>query len=376
MKSGRKYLYVMPDFSGGGPERVSAELLKSLPGLGINTDLLLFRDVRNCDCGDSAGTRIITLLGSEERISRHLPRFVRRFMSVAAGYDVIVAIGEADPWPLHFVTLAGLLMRKRVVWAVHTSLSRFCRLNDMPAHKIALTRLTGRLAHRIIAVSHGVKEDLAAGMGIPESKIEVIYNPNDIASIQALAGEPIDPGDEPFFERPVILYVGHISTLKGCDLLISAARRLLDRGIDFNVVLMGEGPEENKFRSMAGELGVEGRVFMPGFRSNPYRYMARAEVFALPSRLEALPTVLIEAMACGCPVVATDCLSGPAEVLGGGRYGLLTPEDDAESLAGAIESLLSDRQRRDELVRLGLGRAWDFETSRAAARYAEVLGAV
>jgi len=134
------------------------------------------------------------------------------------------------------------------------------------------------------------------------------------------------------------------------------------------LVLIGGGPERDRLRHLAEEVGVANHVDLLAFDPNPFRYMARASVFALTSRWEGLPGALIQALACGAPVVATDCPSGPREILDGGRYGALIPVGDvdrlAEALVGAIEGRTSPAP----------ARAWArFETSAAVDAYEDAI---
>ncbi|MCX7730890.1 MAG: glycosyltransferase, partial [Candidatus Caldatribacterium sp.] len=117
--------------------------------------------------------------------------------------------------------------------------------------------------------------------------------------------------------------------------------------------------------TLAQDLGITQDLDMPGFVQNPYKYMKRASLFVLSSQWEGLPTVLVEAMACGCPVVSTDCPSGPAEILEHGKYGLLVPPKNPEKLAEAILRVLKDENLTEELKKKGQKRAQDFTVEKA-----------
>jgi glycosyltransferase involved in cell wall biosynthesis len=134
-------------------------------------------------------------------------------------------------------------------------------------------------------------------------------------------------------------------------------------------VILGDGEERAKLAELALELDVAAEVDLVGFRPNPYAFMARADVFALASRVEGMPNTIIEALACGCPVVSTDCPSGPAEILQNGRYGRLVPVGDDAALAAAISATLQEPPRAQELR----SRAADFSLERAVDRYLEML---
>jgi glycosyltransferase involved in cell wall biosynthesis len=170
---------------------------------------------------------------------------------------------------------------------------------------------------------------------IPIQKVHVIYNPVVSPELYEKADAPLE---HPWFrsnQPPVILGVGRHRPQKGFDTLLRAFARVRQE-TPARLVILGEGPERPNLERLASELGVAADVDMPGFDPNPFRYMRRAGVFVLSSRYEGLPNVLIQALACGCPVVSTDCPSGPSEILDGGRYGALVPVDDVEAMAGAI----------------------------------------
>ena len=134
--------------------------------------------------------------------------------------------------------------------------------------------------------------------------------------------------------------MGRLAPVKDYQGLVRALA-IVSRSRDARLVILGEGPERPRLESLVGELGLGERVALPGFRPNPYNYMARAALFVLSSLSEALPTALIEALALGTPVVATNCKSGPKEVLQEGRYGSLVPVGDPAALAEAISAALS-----------------------------------
>jgi len=155
------------------------------------------------------------------------------------------------------------------------------------------------------------------------------------AAFYAKADAPVE---HPWFQPnqpPVILGVGRHHFQKGFDTLLRAFARVRQQ-MPARLVILGEGPERPNLERLAAELGVAADVDLPGFDPNPFRYMRWAGVFVLSSRYEGLPNVLIQALACGCPVVSTDCPSGPSEILDGGRYGALVPVDDVEAMAQAI----------------------------------------
>jgi glycosyltransferase involved in cell wall biosynthesis len=238
-----------------------------------------------------------------------------------------------------------------------------------------LVRRMYRQAEAIVAVSDGVADQLAGWSGLPRAQIVTIYNP--VVTDQLIAGQS-EPVDHPWFQPgmpPVIMSAGRLGRAKDHPTLIRAFARVR-RARPARLVIFGEGKSKAKtarriaaLQALAGELGVADDVALAGFVANPFAYMARAAVFALSSINEGLPGVLIQAMACGCPVVSTDCPSGPAEILAGGRYGrLVAPGDDA-ALAAAILATLDTPPAAMSLRE----RAGFFSVERAVAQYERVM---
>jgi glycosyltransferase involved in cell wall biosynthesis len=262
-----------------------------------------------------------------------------------------------------------------VIAIQHNTLSALCQHSRRRAVRWLLpsaARLFFRWADQVCAVSDGVARDLAAMTRIPVRDIRIVHNPTVTPELLAHAGEPCG---HPWFvsgraERPaVILGVGSLNPLKDFALLIRAFARLR-RLRPARLVILGEGPERAKLEAVARELGVAADVDLPGFDPNPYRFMARADVFAVSSRVEGMPNAIIEALACGCPVVSTDCPSGPAEILQDGKHGRLVPIGDEAALAEAIAATLQAAPDPVDLRR----RAADFSVERATERYLQLLG--
>jgi glycosyltransferase involved in cell wall biosynthesis len=222
-------------------------------------------------------------------------------------------------------------------------------------------------ADAVVAVSKGVAQDLLNLMPQLKPKLTVIYNPVIDAAFYAKADAPVE---HPWFQPhqpPVVLAAGRLVALKGYDTLLRAFARVRQQ-MPARLVILGEGSERPNLERLAAELGVAADVDMPGFDPNPFRYMRRAGVFVLSSRYEGLPNVLIQALACGCPVVSTDCPSGPSEILDGGRYGALVLVDDAEAMAQAIVRAIREPtpQPPQEWLR-------QYEVESVAERYLEVM---
>jgi glycosyltransferase involved in cell wall biosynthesis len=195
-------------------------------------------------------------------------------------------------------------------------------------------------ADGIVGVSQGVVEDFIRLTGIRQ-KVQVIHNPVVTPELLQRAEEPLE---HPWFqpkEPPVLLGVGRLTRQKNFPNLIRAFAEVRKRR-PVRLLILGEGEERASLEDLVRSFGLEGEVGLPGFVQNPYPYMKRAAAFVLSSDWEGLPTVLIEALALGTPVVATDCPSGPREILQGGRWGRLVPVNNPTALAQALEATLAE----------------------------------
>lgn len=234
-------------------------------------------------------------------------------------------------------------------------------------------------AHRVLCVSHGVRDDLVRGYGVKPDRATVIPNPYELDDLAARAAEP----PEIALPERYIVGVGRMTQNKNFALLIRAYARA---NPDASLVLLGEGPERARLEALARDLGVGDRVVAPGFASNPFSIVARAAFFVSASNAEGFPNAQAEALALGCPVIATDCPSGPAELLSGSavhpragvieaEYGMLTPVGDEAALAEAMQKM-AIAERLAYYAKAGPKRAAQFSAPEIAARYwAEIMRA-
>jgi len=228
-------------------------------------------------------------------------------------------------------------------------------------------RVYGR-ADAAIAVSQGIADDLVEHTTLSRDRVCAVTNPTYTPEIESAAAAPLDhpwlsPGNP-----PLLLGAGRLAPAKDFATLLRAfARVRAHRPV--HLVILGEGGKRRELEQQAQKLGIEADVELHGFVDNPFAWMSRASLFVLSSAWEGSPGVLVEAMACGCPVVSTDCPSGPDEILDAGRYGRLVPVGDDTALADAIATALDITTDREALR----SRAREFDVDRAVARYLEVL---
>nr|WP_062051365.1 glycosyltransferase [Bacillus sp. JCM 19034] len=229
-----------------------------------------------------------------------------------------------------------------------------------------------KLAHQIVSLSEGVKRNLVRRYKVKPSDIEVIYNPVDLQMIETKIDQgKLDPEHEALFETAdkVIVTAGRLVKQKDQETLLKAFAKV-NETIKCQLILLGEGPLKESLVSLTNQLEIADRVHFLGFQSNPYLYFAKSDLFVLTSIHEGFSHVIAEALATGTPVVATDCLSGPREVLNHGKYGQLCKVADVREVAEKMQMVLSYNQEEMEQVRVkGIERAAHFDAKKIVAQY-------
>ena len=327
----RRVALFLPTLAGGGAERVALALTSGLLAEGCAVDLLLVRREGELLPLVPDGVRVLELGGG--RIGRSLlplVRYLRRERPAAL---------HAFMWPLTVIAVMArrvARVRTRVVVSDHTTLSEHASGPRERAAMRASIRWLYLMADARLTVSEGAANDLAKLSGIARSSMEVVANPVPLsragetcAVAEALWGVP--PGER-------ILTVGSLKESKDHRTLLRAFAGLPRPGA--RLMIVGDGVLRQELEELSRKLGIGDRVIWAGFRLDPWPFYASADLFVLASRLEGQPLVLVEAMACGLPVVSTDCPSGPGEMLDGGRYGALVTVGDEDALAKAMHAAL------------------------------------
>lgn len=230
-----------------------------------------------------------------------------------------------------------------------------------------LIRTFYSLADQVVAVSSDITEELIADFGLSRDMCTTVDNPIDVKNIQQLSEHSIS---HPWFEDdlPVIVGVGRFGEAKDFVLLIRALE-MLRQEVPARLVLLGDGDRRGAIEQQVEALGLREHVDLLGFVDNPYKYMRQADVLAHPADYEGFGIVLPEAMACGTPVVATNCPGGPSDILQNGEYGSLVEVGNAHALAEAIYDTLKDPPSAEKLK----SRAWDFDIEKVVRQYIDVI---
>lgn len=363
--------FLINSMEGGGAERAMANLLHHLlprlPGRAVELVLL---DDRPVVQDLPAGLRVVTLAGGG-RIGGAAWALWRHWRS-APPQVCISYLARANVLNCWLALRFGhrAIISERVQTSAHLARARGAAVLRR------ITAMSYRRAAVVVAVSRGVAADLEANFAVPAARIEVIGNPIDAAALAALAAQP--PVLPPGFGLPgrYLLAVGRLVANKNFPMLLEAYALASPEA---ELVILGEGPERAALRAQIGRLGLAGRVHLPGFLPNPYPVMAEAEALVSCSNAEGFPNTLIEAMTLGLAVVATDCPSGPGEVLRGAarpglapqesaQDGVLLPCNDVPALVAALQ-FLADPACRADLAARARARARDFGTEEVVRRY-------
>ena len=328
----------MRDMTGGGAERVMLNLATGFAQRGLRVDLVLVQPMGAYLEQVPEAVRLVVLEASRTATSLlALRRYLRE-----SGTPVVISA-------LHHANLALLLTKKlfmlrvRTVPTIHNTLSierRHARTRIAQMRHRTMDICYG-WADQIVAVSGGVADDFISTAGVPAELVETIYNPvitdDLIARTRHLPEHPWFGPNAP----PVILGIGRLTAQKDFETLLRAFARIApDRNV--RLMILGEGDARASLERLAEDLGMAERVALPGFVPDPHAYLGHARLFVLSSAWEGLPTVLIEALAAGVPIVSTDCPSGPREILRGGAFGRLVPVGDPDLLADAMAEALDE----------------------------------
>lgn len=327
----------LPSLRGGGAERVVLNLLNGIAERGIPVDLVLVRKEGqylsqvplNARVIDLKARRVLTsIFGLVWYLRKQRPVSLLSVMD----HCNIIAI------------LAKLISRVKVknVISIHNTLSEVMtnKLDNIGGRILfILVRLLYRFSDNIIVVSKGAASDIQGIKNIDKKNLKVIYNPVISQNMYKMAN---DFNEELACDRrKLVVAVGRLTPQKDFKTLIKAFK-IVDNKYDAKLVILGEGEERVELEKLIFELGLSDSAYLCGFKKNPYAIMASASLFVLSSVYEGLPTVLIEAIALGVPIVSTDCKSGPREILKIAGTGRLVKVGDVSEMADAMIKTLKE----------------------------------
>lgn len=364
--------FLLLSLSTDGVSRVILNLAKGFVERGLTVDIVVLKAEGDALAWMPPGVRVVELNTRMKGVHKlsyllSLVRYLRRVQPA----NLIVSRDDIN---LGSLAKYLALVNTRVILISHTNLCQYLDYSCEDVKNSFSSYLLRRflwfygLADQIVAVSQGVADSLASMAGRPLKQIRVIYNPVVTPEMLALAQKPLN---HPWFaagEPPVILGVGRLQALKDFPTLIKAFA-LVRQQMPARLMILGEGEQRQALENLIDQLGLTSDVALPGFVSNPYNFISKASVLAMSSLCEGFGNVIAEALACGTPVVSTDCPSGPAEILEHGKYGTLVAMASEQALAEAILTTLTSATDSQALRQ----RAKTFSIETAVDLYLEIL---
>lgn len=354
MTEQRPVAFFVPSLTVGGAERVTVTIANGLAEQGYNVDLVVpycegaFKEeVSSAVNLVDLNTPSIPGVG----IGAALPALVTYFRTKAPSM-IFSQMTYANDICLVAHGLSG--SDAVAVPTVHNTLG----VQEAPKEQFVewlATQLSDR-ADQFVAVSEGVAESIVEQVGVRPDDVSVLHNPIPVREVQIQSEETVNHRWVDNNEYEVILGVGRLEPQKNFRMFLEAFKRVHRSRPQTRAIIIGRGSKRDELEQLTRELGISEMVSLSGYVDNPYGYMASASALVMSSVHEGLPTVLIEALACGCPVVSTDCPSGPYEILKGGEVGPLVPVGDDIRLASSICDVLERPPEAKELVQ----RAHDF----------------
>ena len=373
-----KILYIHPTFTFGGAERTSLNLLRALNKARFKVTLVTSREIASYFAGVQL-EKIIYVedigmcvwFGSLKELYDDV-RIARRLMSEEKPH---IAFGM-----MHYASTILALARK--LFRIKTTIISSPRGPSTDYLSTCFSKESERLflkvlfsffcrySDRIIVPSAGTKEDCVMHFGADRERVRVINNSIDAGLISERSMEDID------IELPegvfVISTAGRLSMEKNMPLLLRAFTALR-KTVDARLLIIGDGPERRHLEAAASELGIRDDIFFTGFQENPYKYIRRSDVFVHTCLVEGFGNMIVEAMACSVPVIATDCPYGPREIITNGEDGALVDMYDTDELVNAIHTILYNEEMKRKLSEGARQRSLFFSVERMVTAYEEVF---
>ncbi|MCK2047152.1 MULTISPECIES: glycosyltransferase [Chromohalobacter] len=362
-----KICIVTPSFSGGGAERIAVNLANYYAKNGLDVCLVVFEGVGPYRRQVGGSIKLIDLNVKRLRYDAWLK--LRKVIKDESPEYVLSVMRGANI----FVGLALPIMNNiKVAFREANTMEAFRRISwrRRLIHKFLMKFSYGR-ADVVIANSIDTKKDLVNNNIVQESHVKVIGNPVINDDLNEKAGGALCHDWLSSSDVLVVLHVGRLDVQKNQALLLSAFSLAVNSVPNLKLVILGEGEEKKNLEELASELGVKDSVDFVAFQDNPYPYYKAADLFVLSSDWEGFGNVIVEALACGTPVISTDCPGGPRTILANGKYGVLVPCGDAERLSSEIVSHVSnvDKWNFEELKM----RANEFTVETVAKKYLEAI---
>ena len=364
MKSKKKIFFIIPSLISGGAQRTFVNILNAINKNQFICYLVVFRRKGDLFEQLDRNINVISLetknaLGSVIKLSKLIRKVKPHIAFSTLRYINFINILSCY---LSFTRVKIIIRETNHHSEIKKNRGLFDYIIDYSYH----------LANKVIALSNGVKEDIILRTKINPSKISVIYNPVDLEAINLQKKETLT-NEDINFEKDILklVNVGHLEEQKGQEILIKAISKI--NNIPFKLYIVGEGNNRDYLSKLILELGLSKKVFLLGYKKNPYKFIFNSDIFVLSSLWEGFGHVIVEAMACGTPVIASNCKSGPSEIIHHNYDGILiTPGSINEPKSNLIE-LMNDKSKRNELSKNALEKARKFDREKIIKSYEQVF---
>ena len=358
-----KILCFISDFDGGGAQRSMINLVGGFHAAGASVSLIAGRTNGPALRWLHEGT-VVEDLGCRKIRDALFP--LARLITRKKPDVILSTMVDAN-----IVAFAAtrLARRHRPVTVLRETNSHEQR-TDLGALRRGLVGVCYRGADAVVALSSGVREELIRLYGVHRANAVTIHNPIDLEVMHKTATTFREQPPMASKIAPLIVAIGRLTHQKGFDRILRSVARLDG---SWTLAILGEGEDRQQLELQAKQLGIEDRVLMPGFVSDPIQWLVHADVFVLPSRWEGFGHVVVEAMAAGTPVVAFDCPHGPRDIIEHGESGLLAEADNENDLTTAIHRVLHDSTFARRLVSRAYASIDRFSIARISRDYFEVF---
>ena len=353
--------FFLPSLSGGGMEKMTIRIAKEFAKRGVKTSIVLTTYEGEYKSKVPAGVEVYDLSASYMMLS--IPSLVRYVKS--HNVKKLVSIGRV----CNIIALMSRRLGGLEDLEVTISLRNVeSKKKDGIIRKIyrGIAKCTYSSADKITAISEAVLDDHLGFINSKEGNVKVIYNPALSVEVMKMGKKSVD---HPWLKSgvPVILAVGRLVEQKNFSMLIKAFRRVRQQR-RCKLIILGKGPKKEDMKKIARRHGVWRYIDMPGFKSNPYKYMKQSDIFVLSSKWEGFGNVIVEAMAQGTPIVSTNCEGGVSEILEDGKWGKLVPVNSIDRFASEILNTLESGGETDTKE-----RASDFRVEKVADEYLSLI---
>jgi glycosyltransferase involved in cell wall biosynthesis len=367
----KKILIIIPSLDvGGGAEKIAASLTNRLSEK-FKIYILTFYDAKNIY--PYKGVYITLKQNSKTWQKLFLPfKIYKKIKSIAP--DIIISFMDYTSI-ITFFTKFIFQIKVPLIVCSHTN-PKIAYKNKLLYLKFFIKLVyPSKWINKIVTVSLETQYMFEKIFKIKHNKIKTIYNGININEIQKLKDEKVSDYNNIFYNNEVIKFItiGSLRKVKGHDSLIKSYLSVKNHLPNSKLIIIGDGPLRKELEQLIENLKLKNDVLLMGLRKNPYKYMAKSDIFVLSSKYEGFPIVLLEALACGLPIISTDCETGPREILDNGHYGLLVDKNNFDDLTNKMLLLAKNKDLMKKYSILSLERVQYFDFNHVSGKWIKFL---